>query len=254
MMKEYKMDLDKTAWEGIQKAAKESTWMPKEYCMNDWLSDVRDFLRNGPHKQPVEPEYKWLAMDGNTPFVCTKKPMWKVAANCWGSWGVADTILKPSFLKPGQLWEKLRRVNTSVDLDFINGAEEWNGYWWRLVEDHGEQPGEAEQESVWIPWEQEDTENFLTAATWALNHIDAICGVSEDDKVDFEALRHYVEKLTPPPSESCESVGCYWYMKDAPHIMTGNDLYPSPFCFHAKVHNPEHGQPGCVYERGQGDE
>jgi hypothetical protein len=45
------MDLDKIAWEGIQKAAEESTWMPEEYCMNDWLSDVQDFLRNGPRKQ-----------------------------------------------------------------------------------------------------------------------------------------------------------------------------------------------------------
>lgn len=42
------MDCDKIMWEGIQRAAEESTWMPKEYCMNDWVSEVQDFLRNGP--------------------------------------------------------------------------------------------------------------------------------------------------------------------------------------------------------------
>lgn len=41
------IDLDKAAWEQIKQAAKESSWIPKEYYMNDWLSDVCDFLRNG---------------------------------------------------------------------------------------------------------------------------------------------------------------------------------------------------------------
>jgi hypothetical protein len=45
------IDLDKIMWESIQKAAEESNWIPKEYCMNDWVYDVQDFLRNGPQKQ-----------------------------------------------------------------------------------------------------------------------------------------------------------------------------------------------------------
>lgn len=39
-------DLDHLAWESIKKAASESQWMPPEYCMGDWVSDVCSFLRN----------------------------------------------------------------------------------------------------------------------------------------------------------------------------------------------------------------
>lgn len=39
-------DLDALAWESIKQAASESNWMPKEYCMNEWVSDVCAFLRN----------------------------------------------------------------------------------------------------------------------------------------------------------------------------------------------------------------
>lgn len=39
-------DLDKMSWDAIKLAAKESGWIPKEYFMNDWVSDVCSFLRN----------------------------------------------------------------------------------------------------------------------------------------------------------------------------------------------------------------
>lgn len=39
-------DLDKNSWDSIKLAAKESGWIPKEYYMNDWVSDVCSFLRN----------------------------------------------------------------------------------------------------------------------------------------------------------------------------------------------------------------
>jgi hypothetical protein len=41
-------DLSAIMWEGIQKAASESNWLPKEYFANDWASDVQNFLRYGP--------------------------------------------------------------------------------------------------------------------------------------------------------------------------------------------------------------
>ena len=44
----HTIDLDATAWEEILKSASESKWMPAEYMRNDWISDVCDFLRNGP--------------------------------------------------------------------------------------------------------------------------------------------------------------------------------------------------------------
>jgi hypothetical protein len=49
------IDVDAGAWEIIKQAASESKWIPKEYMMNDWVSDVCDFLRNGyPETQCVQ--------------------------------------------------------------------------------------------------------------------------------------------------------------------------------------------------------
>lgn len=41
------VDLDAEHWKIIQQAAEESKWIPPEYYVNDWVSDVCDFLRNG---------------------------------------------------------------------------------------------------------------------------------------------------------------------------------------------------------------
>jgi len=38
------IDLDADAWASIKDAASKSPWMPPEYCMNDWVSDVCAFL------------------------------------------------------------------------------------------------------------------------------------------------------------------------------------------------------------------
>lgn len=41
------IDLDLEAWESVKVAASQSTWIPEEYHVNDWVYDVRNFLRNG---------------------------------------------------------------------------------------------------------------------------------------------------------------------------------------------------------------
>jgi len=45
--REHTMDLDRIYLGNIMQAADESNWIPPEYFMNDWMSDVCDFLRNG---------------------------------------------------------------------------------------------------------------------------------------------------------------------------------------------------------------
>lgn len=40
-------DLDVLSWERIKAAARESKWIPPEYCINDWENDVCEFLREG---------------------------------------------------------------------------------------------------------------------------------------------------------------------------------------------------------------
>ncbi|TPI86392.1 hypothetical protein [Mesorhizobium sp. B2-8-9] len=41
------IDLHAAFWHQIMEAAKQSNWMPAEYTMNDWVSDVCAFLREG---------------------------------------------------------------------------------------------------------------------------------------------------------------------------------------------------------------
>ena len=41
------INVDKIMWENIKKAAAESNWIPPEYMMNDWVSDVQNYLKNG---------------------------------------------------------------------------------------------------------------------------------------------------------------------------------------------------------------
>lgn len=47
------IDVDQAMWDEIKSSAEESQWMPKEYVMNDWVSDVCNFLRNGPMQQTI---------------------------------------------------------------------------------------------------------------------------------------------------------------------------------------------------------
>ncbi len=42
------LDLSNENWNEILKAASESKWMPREYMMNDWVSDICRWLRDGP--------------------------------------------------------------------------------------------------------------------------------------------------------------------------------------------------------------
>jgi hypothetical protein len=39
------IDVDEAAWQKIKQAAKDSPWIPKEYFLNDWVSDVCRFLK-----------------------------------------------------------------------------------------------------------------------------------------------------------------------------------------------------------------
>lgn len=89
-----------------------------------------------------EPEYKWLARNFESPrgWFFTKRPTHEDA---WLSKGDAraKNITPPAFLKPGQLWERLGAVqpdmfNTERIGIGSNKVYQWQGHWWRLVEDH----------------------------------------------------------------------------------------------------------------------
>ncbi len=41
------IDLDKNMWQSLVNAANQSTWIPPEYYMNDWVSDCARFLLTG---------------------------------------------------------------------------------------------------------------------------------------------------------------------------------------------------------------
>lgn len=61
-------DLDKNCWDSIKQASKESTWIPKEYFMNDWVSDVCEFLRNGLKREKITEQDALAIAESLGPF------------------------------------------------------------------------------------------------------------------------------------------------------------------------------------------
>jgi hypothetical protein len=41
------INLEEEFWKSIKEAANDSNWIPEEYYMNDWVSDICRFLRTG---------------------------------------------------------------------------------------------------------------------------------------------------------------------------------------------------------------
>jgi hypothetical protein len=50
---EQVFDVDALAWQSIKDAAAKSPWIPPQYAMNDWVSDVCEFLQRQP-RDPVD--------------------------------------------------------------------------------------------------------------------------------------------------------------------------------------------------------
>lgn len=42
------VNLDALAWKSLMDAARQTEWMPREYMVNDWLADLREYLIKGP--------------------------------------------------------------------------------------------------------------------------------------------------------------------------------------------------------------
>jgi hypothetical protein len=88
-------------------------------------------------------EYKFLAMDEDGDCWLGSGFYWD--GRMYVAYDAFDTIHKPPFfLKPGQLWERiLQKLDCGQNVQ--NNAEVWNGYWWRLVEDHSAESGGQKQ-------------------------------------------------------------------------------------------------------------
>jgi hypothetical protein len=48
---EQVFNVDALAWQSIKGAAAKSSWIPSQYCMQDWVSDVCEFLRRRPSEK-----------------------------------------------------------------------------------------------------------------------------------------------------------------------------------------------------------
>jgi len=94
-----------------------------------------------PYRGYVMDDYKWLAMDEDEHAeTWVEKPSFDGEIWCnEGNYLPMDCGTPPTFLKPGQLWE---RVITGFDFVRFetDGYKKWNGYWWRLAEDNSISP------------------------------------------------------------------------------------------------------------------
>lgn len=103
--------------------------------------EIRHTLDDIDGQSDAEIEYEWLAMDADSSaHLFESRPQW---INGDEFDYVADTDWrccedKPDFLRPGQLWKR-GLDDCYVDKSFAlerDGFKEWDGYWWRKVEDH----------------------------------------------------------------------------------------------------------------------
>lgn len=75
------IDLDAEAWNLIKAAARESKWMPPEYMMNDWVSDVCRVLREGVAASAIREPDHYKRNPNAGPCKCGLK---EVPAGCDG--------------------------------------------------------------------------------------------------------------------------------------------------------------------------
>lgn len=103
--------------------------------------------------EKVQPEYKWIGMDiiGHDGHgqKYTTRPCWS-RAGLYGGSVTCDTITPPSFLKPGQLWERCKGASCS-DGFCLGNEYTWNGYWWKKVEDHNRSCENCKNHSWTLP-------------------------------------------------------------------------------------------------------
>lgn len=108
------VDLDVLDWTAVLEAAASSTWMPQEYCRNEWVSDICSWLRDGPPRQKLEIEGRpsdgydaWFTdSDGNLCTVVTFAHPFATADWCE---------------RNGFAWEIIGAVPEDVD----SGLAEW---------------------------------------------------------------------------------------------------------------------------------
>ena len=94
------LDLENVFWNEIKQAASASTWMPEEYVMNDWVSDVCKFLRDGAVAFPESPkEHKLLKRNISVLNLSTRTRNALIAAKI-------ETVGKLVSMQPYQLFKQ----------------------------------------------------------------------------------------------------------------------------------------------------
>lgn len=84
--------------------------------------------------------YKYLAMDNDGAFGCEEKPVFE-----YGFWSgtMEDVEDQPTFLRPGQLWERVRLAQND-DEAVVCDWRVFDGYWWEKTEDNSEKSSPLE--------------------------------------------------------------------------------------------------------------
>lgn len=170
-------------------------------------------------------EYNWLAMDED---------------KCLASASVDNVrwehiVHSPSFLKPGQLWERCGHPGET----WANGTERWNGSWWRLVEDHSKP---VSDDNLWItdrrPTEKDAWNGYVVV--WKDDRIIPTCLNWSWDDTDGMAWQPVPQSLrTPPVEPKCE---------ECEHLGVNNGTATTA-CWLAKSFGAKYGMDGCDFKR-----
>jgi hypothetical protein len=125
------MDLDALAWEQVKRAASESKWIPPEYMVNDWVSDVCEFLigteaaptTEHPDAGMLDPVFDGVMWSPESGFYCASGTYGVTLAGLGAFMHIAEqelaraeVIIKARHTQPdaqdGSLLDKIRQART----------------------------------------------------------------------------------------------------------------------------------------------
>ncbi len=135
----------------------------------------------------------------------------------------------------------------------------WNGYWWRLVEDNGQQKKPAD-DNPWIPigeWGGEKARRgtyvvtvkygrsfWPELATKREDRLERASITSNLPAGDIVAFYHLESLYTEPVEPKCDD--CEYYR------CSGVDDEEWSFCMSSEEFVPEYGMTGCFFKRKEG--
>lgn len=212
----------------------------------DDISNIADAITAYDNKETniLDDNYKWLSSDVRQ-RLWKEKPEWTGFTSTDKWWGVEPSEEKkfvhvdnpPSWLRAGQLWERGGGYQSCGD-GYFDTEYNWDGYEWRLVEDHS-QFENSEQDNPWITDRRPTKDDAWNG--------EVVNGYGHIYFEDWDAIEPH-EPWQPIPHclrVKPEQPGC----ETCAHVDRVSGHSDVLVCCHLMRLQPTYGMEGCNYRR-----